>query len=101
MANVVANKVFVALEMLQNSAFDATVADNIRSWAKQQKVFPPGTLAPEEYLQDSPLLQVLKNCADVFTASAGMSHVLYAPSSTGKTSALRFFVEEVLKLAKQ
>lgn len=97
--NSVANRMFEVLDVLQNSSIDANVKSNIESWAKQQKVFPPGTLTSKEIMQEAPLLKILKKCTRAFKASAGMSHVLYAPSSTGKTVALRFFVEEVLKLA--
>jgi hypothetical protein len=96
MSNTVASKVFDAFEAFQNATIDAEVVETVRNLAGQQTVYPPGVLEKEEYVK-SPLLQLLIDNRKTFASSPGLSHVLYAPSSTGKTSSLRYFVEMILK----
>ena len=95
MSNAAA-KVFEALEEFQNATLDAELVDNVRNLARQQTVYQSGVLEKEEYVK-SPLLQLLIDNRITFASSPGLAHVLYAPSSSGKTCALRYFVETILK----
>ena len=96
MADAVTNKVFQVFESFQNASIDAEVEGNVRNWANQQKVCSEGVLGKEEYV-GSPLLKLLIENRTTFASSSGMAHVLYAPSSTGKTAACRYWVETILK----
>ena len=80
---------------ISEAKVDAGLRDSIVRMANQHKVLPE--------LQDipfvrSPLLEILEKSYSAH--STGMTHVLYAEPSTGKTSACRIFVENVMRKNK-
>lgn len=96
MATVVANKVLDAVEALQTATIDNALESRIRELSRAQTVLPVSGPLEEEYV-GSPLMRLLIDNHSSFSKTMGLSHVIYAPPSTGKTTALRFFVQELLK----
>lgn len=96
MATAVANKVLDAVEALQTAAIDSALEGRIRELSHAQTVLPFSGTFEEEFV-GSPLMKLLIDNQSNFSKTMGVTHVLYAPPSTGKTTALRYFVEELLR----
>jgi hypothetical protein len=89
--NFVLNNLKESVTAVCETSVDAGLKDSIVRLANQHKVLP--TFEDLPFVR-SPLLKVLE---DSYAAdTTGMSHVLYAEPSTGKTSACRIFVEKVM-----
>ena len=89
----VLNKLKEALDATAEVSIDAGLKDRIVRMANQHKVLPSMEALP---FVDSPLLKILADSYSAYTT--GMSHVLYADASAGKTSACRVFVEQLMPL---
>ena len=89
--NFVLNNLKESVTVVSEAPVDAGLKDSIVRMANQHKVLP--TFEDLPFVR-SPLLSVLENSYAADTT--GMSHVLYAEPSTGKTSACRIFVERVM-----
>lgn len=89
--NFALNSLKETVTAITEASVDTGLKDAIVRLANQQKVLPAFEDLP---FVRSPLLKVLE---DSYAADTiGMTHVLYAEPSTGKTSACRVFVENVM-----
>jgi len=97
---VIANKVIELVEAFGNSVIDAQLVANLGDKARNREI-AGGNIAHmlnDEELVGSKLLEVLYQEKDYLRCSSGISHVLYAPSSTGKTAALMYFMKDHLEV---
>ena len=88
--NVAYNVLKEAVTSINNATVDTGLMEAIKRQANQRKVLPAFKDIP---FVRSPVLGLLEDSYS--TDTAGISHVLYAEPSTGKTSACRIFVEKL------
>jgi hypothetical protein len=100
MASAVANKIFEAANAFEDDAIDSAVERRIRELASKQTILPPSGLLESENVGSS-IVKLLVDNQQPFLSTPGMAHVLYAPSSTGKSTGLRYFLQVILKKANE
>lgn len=99
MTTVVATKVIELVKAFGDAVVDAKLAIELGDKARSRAIVG-GNIAHmlgEEELVGSKLLEVLYDKKKYLLSSSGIAHVLYAPSSTGKTAALMYFMKDHLE----
>ena len=99
MAATVATKVFELVKAFGDAVVDMQLAKELGDKARKRAIVG-GSLAHllgDGELVGSKILEVLYDNKSHLLSSSGIAHVLYAPSSTGKTAALMYFVKHYLE----
>jgi hypothetical protein len=99
MANAVTTKVFELVKAFGEAVVDAKLAKELGDKARRRAIVGGNMahLLDDEQLVGSTILEVLYSSKSHLLSSSGISHVLYAPSSTGKTAALMYFMKHYLE----
>ena len=92
-ANIVNNRVIEAFEAWGSETSDVALYGKLRDLAQKQAVLPAQAHVHffKGAVVGSPLIKLLIDNHAIFIRMIGISRVLYGPSSTGKTAALRNF----------
>jgi hypothetical protein len=95
----VTTKVFELVKAFGEAVVDAKLAKELGDKARRRAIVGGNValLLDDEQLVGSPILEVLYSSKSHLLSSSGISHVLYAPSSTGKTAALMYFMKHYLE----
>lgn len=99
LTNALTTKVFDLVQALGEATIDEKMAMGMGEKARRREILGGnGSHVPSKaQLVGSSVLEQLYSSADFLRSSSGISHVLYAPSSVGKTTALLYFMKNYLE----
>jgi len=99
MTAVVATKVIDLVKAFGDAVVDVKLAAEMGDKARMRAIVGGNIthMLGEEELVGSKLLEMIYDKKKHLLSSSGIAHVLYAPSSTGKTAALMYFMKDHLE----
>lgn len=99
MTTVVATQIVELVKSFGDAVVDYQLAAELGEKARRREIVGGNAalMLSDEELVGSKLLKILYDQRKKLVFSSGTAHVIYAPSSTGKTSALMYFMKDQLE----
>lgn len=98
MTSVAATRILELVNAFSDAAVDSQLAVELGQRARRREIVGGNAalMLSDEELVGSKILKILYDQKKKLVFASGTAHVMYAPSSTGKTSALMYFMKEQL-----